>query len=538
MEKDTTTKKLLTVQEACQYLGISRTTLLKTEDEGLITSLRTVGGHRRYLRQTLDQYIKATTGLKSTAAGVIHKTDRQVVLPRVVERLAWSSKPADDIMREALEDLVQLLQADAGLVALIDKQHVLRPQVMIGLSLPRTLQSAPIPLDSTISGKVLKFQQPLVYDASEESIPFEGLTQGVCAPLMYRGAPLGVVHILSLSRHQFLPTEVQFLSLVSLYLASLLVNAQVLADSRRREEQLTCLNRLSQTMQEQQNPDRMAEVLLNEMIQITRADMGVVFMYDSTGEIRVAAARGLSTDLDIRPTNQLRAIVAQSLASQEPYLLLSSIPPSLVHLLPIPNKTGGCLLFPLRSQGERLGVLLLCTRSPDASQRQIAFLTLVCAQAALVVQRATLYHRLVQMGENERRLRRYYEKMIEAAPVAMEIIDRNCKIIGWNEAAEQLSGISREEAIGADKFRLQPGLIKYNGPEILADVFENKQISKISDFPYERTDGVVRHTDLTFLPYVDNHGEVSAIIMFAQDVTELKMLRQSVTDAKATNGTP
>ncbi|MDY7040898.1 MAG: excisionase family DNA-binding protein, partial [Chloroflexota bacterium] len=180
-------KKLFTVQEACRYLGVSRTTLLKTEEEGLITSMRTVGGHRRYQRETLARYLEATTGLRTPTASIIRSANGRVVLPKVVERLAKSSGPADDIMKEVLQDLIQLLQADAGLIALLDKQDTLRPRVAIGLNIPRALQSEPIALDSTISGKVLKLQHPIVYEDSESNIPFEGLTQGVCAPLVYRG---------------------------------------------------------------------------------------------------------------------------------------------------------------------------------------------------------------------------------------------------------------------------------------------------------------------------------------------------------------
>ena len=88
---------------------------------------------------------------------------------------------------------------------------------------------------------------------------------------------------------------------------------------------------------------------------------------------------------------------------------------------------GSVALSPLHSQGEKLGVLELCTRcSRDASQLQLPSLSLVCAQAALVVQRAALCHRLAQMGEEERLLRRYYEKMVASSPVAMESIDFVC----------------------------------------------------------------------------------------------------------------
>jgi len=521
-------RELLTLQEACWYLGISRTTLLKTEEEGLITPARTVGGHRRYSREALDQCIKATTELKTPAESAIHDMHGQVLLPKIVERLAWSPAPAGDIAKEVLRDLVRLLQADAGLIALLDERNVLRPWVTVGLFVPRELSSAPIPSDNTLSGKVLKLRQPLVYEASESDLPLEGLTQGVCAPLVYRGVPLGVIHLLSLGRYQFFPTEVRFVSVAALYVASLILNSQLLAESKRRADESSCLNSLNRALQEQQDLNRMADVLLDETLRITKADAGIVFLCDDSAEARVAAVRGSLSSMDPRLADRLYAVVTEALDSEEPYLL--SLPPHLhaldAEIPPLLDNMGSVVLLPLRSQSERLGALVLCSRSSwNTDQWQVSFLTAVCTQAALIIQRAVLCDRLSQMSRNERFLRRYYEKMVASAPVAMEIINRDCKIIAWNEAAEELSAIPREEALGADKFRLQPALLKHRGPEILASVFETKQVLKIQSFPYERRDGTVRYVDVTFLPFAQEDEEITAIIVFAQDVTELEGLR-------------
>jgi len=358
----------------------------------------------------------------------------------------------------------------------------------------------------------------------------EGLKQGICAPLIYRGIPLGVIHVLSLSRYQFLPTEVQFFSLIALYLASLIVNSQLLTDSRRREEELSCLNKLSQTMQELWDLDSVSGVLLSETIRITEADAGIVLLYDDTGEARVAAAQGLPANLDVHFQENLKSIVTRAPDFRDAFFV-SSARHSGAREADIPSpfgNEGSSLLLPLCWQEEKLGALLLYSRSPrEAEQWRARFLTLVCAQAALTIQRAALYRRLVEVSRNERLLRSYYEKMVASAPVAMEIIDKDCKIIGWNEAAEELTGIPREKAIGADKFRLQPGLLKHQGREILANVFSKKEVLKLRKFPYERRDGTTRYTDLTFLPFIGEEGEVTAIIVFAQDVTELEALRSS-----------
>lgn len=50
--------RLMTAREAGAYLGISLSTLHKIEKKGLIVPFRTPGGHRRYDRKMLDDYLE------------------------------------------------------------------------------------------------------------------------------------------------------------------------------------------------------------------------------------------------------------------------------------------------------------------------------------------------------------------------------------------------------------------------------------------------------------------------------------------------
>lgn len=54
--------QILTAREACDYLRVSMFTLSKIEKANLLTPYRTPGGHRRYSRQMLDEYLESTRG--------------------------------------------------------------------------------------------------------------------------------------------------------------------------------------------------------------------------------------------------------------------------------------------------------------------------------------------------------------------------------------------------------------------------------------------------------------------------------------------
>ena len=49
--------KLITTNQAAEYLGVTPKTLRRWESEGKIKAIRTLGGHRRFYKQDLDQLL-------------------------------------------------------------------------------------------------------------------------------------------------------------------------------------------------------------------------------------------------------------------------------------------------------------------------------------------------------------------------------------------------------------------------------------------------------------------------------------------------
>lgn len=228
--------EMLTMKEACHFLGVSRTTLLKMETEGLITPARTVGGHRRYPRDELKHVIKAMKGLKNPRERALWGEGSTYALSRIVEQLAGGSAPPRELVQEALQETMRLLQAEGALLAMRDDRGGLQPWMGLGLDLPQSeSQTVQDLLKSPLSQQVQELDEPLVYE--EIKLGNKRIKVGMGAPLIYRGKPLGVLHLLSLSRHQFLPSEVQFVSLVAFYVAAMLVNAGLVEESKPDEEE-------------------------------------------------------------------------------------------------------------------------------------------------------------------------------------------------------------------------------------------------------------------------------------------------------------
>jgi len=67
-------KRLLTAKQAAAYLGISLYTLKKIEYAGYLKPYRTLGGHRRYSQQMLDEYLEESRRFSYRTAAPVGKS--------------------------------------------------------------------------------------------------------------------------------------------------------------------------------------------------------------------------------------------------------------------------------------------------------------------------------------------------------------------------------------------------------------------------------------------------------------------------------
>jgi PAS domain S-box-containing protein len=152
----------------------------------------------------------------------------------------------------------------------------------------------------------------------------------------------------------------------------------------------------------------------------------------------------------------------------------------------------------------------------------------------------------LELDENIR-LRKTIEGIIEGSPIPTFVIDKNHRIILWNRAFTELSGIDGSAMIGTDnqwmpfykeKRPVIADLIVDNDLEALKQFYGKKRVQKSSviDGAYEATDfyenlgGKRRHLYFLATPIFDEKGEIIAAIETLQDVTRERELELSLTE--------
>ena len=129
------------------------------------------------------------------------------------------------------------------------------------------------------------------------------------------------------------------------------------------------------------------------------------------------------------------------------------------------------------------------------------------------------------------RERRFTEKIIDALPVGLYVIDREYRIQAWNRKRETgMQGVSREEAIGRTIFEI----LHRQPPEMLRREFDDVfTTGRIQEYQMESlATGELRTYRITKIPMRLGDSAVTHVITTGEDVTDWKEAQQRFAQAE------
>lgn len=223
----------LTVSEASRVLGLSRTTLLAAEEAGLLTALRTPGGHRRYDPAELRRYADQTGGAPAWSdGGTPEEPPGEPTAPVEACTLAATA-------RAAVRPLAQSLDADcAGLYLL----RAGEPHFTAAFGVPRWLAErlgaapAPAPVAQALGNR-----RPCQFDPAAVGFPEPRSTgHGIAVALHRDGTALGVLFVVS--RRDVLAPEVRVVEAFGDVLAMLVTDERRIVELERRLDTIAALS--------------------------------------------------------------------------------------------------------------------------------------------------------------------------------------------------------------------------------------------------------------------------------------------------------
>jgi PAS domain S-box-containing protein len=128
-----------------------------------------------------------------------------------------------------------------------------------------------------------------------------------------------------------------------------------------------------------------------------------------------------------------------------------------------------------------------------------------------------------QIEEDRRRTLEMLETLIRTAPAAIQVWDRQSRVVIWNRAAESIFGWTAAEVIGKTAPYLTLDAMEtfqdYSRRVFSGETLENLEIHRA------RKDGSMRILNLTAAPLHDRNGQITGLTAIIADITESKHLQ-------------
>lgn len=189
----------LSVSEAGRALGMSRTTLLAAEEAGLVTPVRTPGGHRRYSPAELHRYLDQAGGAPPAAADTL-----------VSDPGPEATLDVSEAVRDAVRPVVRAVDAECGGVYLVRDGHL---RFCASFGIPRWLAERLAAADppAVLTG-ALDARHHHLFDAAAVAFPEPRSTgRGHAAALRRGDRVLGVLFLVVPAGHVPAPGELRVL---------------------------------------------------------------------------------------------------------------------------------------------------------------------------------------------------------------------------------------------------------------------------------------------------------------------------------------
>jgi two-component system, NtrC family, sensor kinase len=201
--------------------------------------------------------------------------------------------------------------------------------------------------------------------------------------------------------------------------------------------------------------ERLSTRLVERVHETLGVDRTALFLSGEGVEGRsLSAVAGGGCRVSALPTIAPSSLLGSRLAAGQTVMIDDPIPTRRL----MPEETGqwreaGLFSFvPCVSNEQTIAVLALGHRptGEPLSSEDMALLGAVAGQAATALENARLYNELSGKAGEIERLRQFSDSVVESLTDGLIVVDLHDRILRWNRALERLTGVVREQALGAE----------------------------------------------------------------------------------------
>ena len=358
------------------------------------------------------------------------------------------------VLQLVIESAIEAIPAaEKGVIHLLDEEEdrlVIKAQSGYGQEI---MERVVLKVGEGYAGWVVKEDKPLILnniyaDPRTKYVELEEVKQiksAISVPLKVKGRVIGALSLDNLTRYgAFNEEDLRLLSTFASQAAVAIENAQLYEQTdeklQRRVRELTSLGEISRTLSSILDPGSLFSKAISELKRVLDFSFAVLYLYDRAREtLNVVATSGL-TEGEIAEV-ETKAVAPWTVIETKRPLLVGDVEAN-PRIECFAKRCKSLMYAPLVYENRCLGIIGLGSSRENAfSEDELRLVTAFASQAAIAIKNVELFSGI---SEEKRRM----ELILHSIADGVFTVDRACRIINFNPAAEKITGWKEEEVVG------------------------------------------------------------------------------------------
>jgi PAS domain S-box-containing protein len=441
----------------------------------------------------------------------------------------------------------------------------------------RRVQAEPFELGQGLTSIIIKTRRPLVFGTFQEMLAHGALVEEPDKPQQeesWMGVPIlvgeraiGVVAMQDYSQHRYTEADVRLLSTITAGMGVALENARLfeetnrlLAETEQRAAELATVNAVSRELASELGVDSLIHLVGEQIRAVFNADIAYVALLDESGTV-IHFPYTYGEELIPLPYGE--GLAGKIIQTGEALLINEEVERQTEELgaRVIGKRARSYLGVPIFVSGEPVGVI-----SVQSTEREGVFklndkhlLNTLAANVSAALHSARLFdeaqaaraaaeHANAEIKQAQEALQESHRQLaniINLMPDAVLVIDREGKVIAWNQAMEEMTRTKAEEMLGKGDYEYALPFYGERRP-ILIDLVTVPQKEMEEKYSQILREGPVLVGE-TYVPQLkgggayllgtasvlhDSRGQVVGAIEVIRDFTERKQMEEALRQAK------
>ncbi len=360
----------------------------------------------------------------------ILEQNRQLAALNSIASAAASNVPLNEILNLSLQQILPSINADAGLVCIIDadeEEHSVACYSGFSRDMVKNIQRAKLK-DDRVAYEVYRTGHPVINEdvfadqGVHEGATREGIAAFVSAPLKSEGEVHGILALANHQKRLYSQDDRKFLESVGGQLGMAIRKAVLYEQAQSQNRELSALLAVGKVVTSSFELQDLLNASLDTLQKVTQADAAEVWLMDAGEEsLTLYCHRGLHREaFQERTSFHLGEGIPGKVAQAGSLVLFHDLPSHAEFLRRSVVQAGFqtyCAL-PLSYRGKLVGVLGVAAVSPDVlrNQREIRILEGIGEWLAVAIENSRLYQQVQDtavLQERERLAREMHDGMAQ-----------------------------------------------------------------------------------------------------------------------------